>query len=125
MAEYVTKKDLSVGYATAAEVAASRQGDCSEHAVLAAAMCRAVGLPARVVVGYAYVPEIAQLEHVFVGHAWIEAYVGEKWMPLDPALEEFGPGHIAQAVGDGQPSDFFEALGTMGKFEITEVSLGK
>ncbi|MBN1765472.1 MAG: transglutaminase domain-containing protein, partial [Sedimentisphaerales bacterium] len=43
---YVDEKNLSVGYASAAEVAQSRQGDCTEHAVLCAALCRAVGIPA-------------------------------------------------------------------------------
>ena len=43
VAEYIEDKSLSVGYASAAEVVESRQGDCSEFAVLTAAMCRAVG----------------------------------------------------------------------------------
>jgi len=43
--DYIENKSLSVGYASAVEVAASRQGDCTEHAVLVAAMCRAVGIP--------------------------------------------------------------------------------
>ena len=55
VASYIENKDLSIGYASAAEVAASRQGDCSEHAVLVAAMCRAAGIPAQVVSGIAYV----------------------------------------------------------------------
>ena len=42
---YVRAKDLSVGLATASEVALTRQGDCTEHAVLLAAMLRVVGIP--------------------------------------------------------------------------------
>jgi len=68
VAEYVEGKSLSVGYASAAEVAASRQGDCSEFAVLTAAMCRAVGIPAQVVVGVAYVKDFAGHQG-FGGHA--------------------------------------------------------
>ena len=41
--------------ATAAEVARSREGDCTEHAVLLAALARARGIPARVAMGLVYV----------------------------------------------------------------------
>ncbi|GAI55549.1 unnamed protein product, partial [marine sediment metagenome] len=47
VAEYIENRGLSVGYASAVEVAVSRVGDCSEYAVLTAAMCRAVGIPAQ------------------------------------------------------------------------------
>jgi transglutaminase-like putative cysteine protease len=46
VARYIDNKSMSVGYASAAEVVESRQGDCSEFAVLTAALCRAVGIPA-------------------------------------------------------------------------------
>ena len=59
VARYIDNKSMSVGYASAVEVVESRQGDCSEFAVLTAALCRAVGIPAQVVVGIAYVKEFA------------------------------------------------------------------
>jgi len=140
VANYVENRSLSVGYASAAEVAASKQGDCSEFAVLTAAMCRAVGIPAQVVVGVAYVdwdpmlrqtvpPETrgaAGLEHVFGGHAWVQAYVGDKWVGLDAAFKSaglggFDAGHIALAVGNGDPEDFFNLIGTLGRFTIEKV----
>ena len=40
-----TEKDLSVGFATAADVARTAQGDCTEHAVLLAALLRASDIP--------------------------------------------------------------------------------
>ncbi|HUT31003.1 MAG TPA: transglutaminase-like domain-containing protein [Sedimentisphaerales bacterium] len=143
VAGYVENKSLSVGYASAAEVAASRQGDCSEFAVLTAALCRAVGIPAQVVVGVAYVnwdpmmrriinpqgADTANAEHVFGGHAWVQACVGDKWVGLDAAFKSAGlggydPGHIALAVGNGDPEDFFNLLGTIGQFKIEKVVVG-
>jgi len=123
--EYITEKNLSVGYATAVEVAASRQGDCSEHAVLTAAMCRAVGIPARMVTGYLYVPEWGHYQHVFGGHAWTEAYIGGKWIGLDATGDSrsVGVGHLAESVGNGEPVDFFHMVTTMGRFNIAEVRL--
>ena len=127
VAEYITEKDFSVGYATAAEVAVSRQGDCSEHAVLTAAMCRAVGIPARVVSGLLYVEEFAGRRNVFGGHAWNQAYVGNKWVDLDAskATREFGPGYIALAVGNGDPADFFGMVSTLGYFKIEKITINQ
>ncbi|MHC4131518.1 MAG: transglutaminase-like domain-containing protein [Planctomycetota bacterium] len=130
VADYLVNKGLSVGYATAIEVAESKQGDCTEYAVLSAAMCRAVGIPSRVVMGLAYVENYMGLEHRFGGHAWTEAYVGSKWIGIDPAfkgagLGGYGPGHIALAAGNGNPEDFFAIVNSMGQFEIEKVEIIK
>lgn len=130
VAGYIQKKDLSVGYASAAEVAQSRQGDCSEHAVLTAAMCRAVGIPARIVCGVLYVDSFANRKSIFGGHMWVEAYIKDKWIGLDatPINQNnvsfgFGPGHIALAQGDGSPSDFFNLVNTLGCFTIENATV--
>ena len=122
---YVTKKNLSVGYASAAEVAASRQGDCSEHAVLTAAMCRSVGIPARIVAGYVYTPKLAEKTDIFVAHAWVQARLGRKWIGLDATRGGTAPGHIALVIGDGEPADFLGMLNTMGYFKIEKVTIRK
>jgi hypothetical protein len=87
---YITTKDLSVGYASAAEVARSRQGDCSEHAVLTAAMCRAVGIPARVVCGVVYVDTFIGQKRVFGGAhvdgSFLLETVGSVWTPPAPPM---------------------------------------
>lgn len=133
VAEYIENKDLSVGYASALEVIASKQGDCSEHAVLAAALCRAVGIPAQIVTGVAYVDDWRGLQG-FGGHAWVQVYIGRKttgkWVGLDPAFKGtgrggFGPGHITLAVGNGEPADFFNLATTLGKFKIEKAELKK
>jgi hypothetical protein len=126
VADYVTDKSLSVGYASAAEVAASRQGDCTEFAVLTAALCRAVGIPAQVVTGLAYVSQWRDFENGFGGHAWVQAYLGDRWVGLDAAFKSIGlggydAGHIALAVGNGNPEDFLNLINTMGLFKIDKV----
>ena len=75
----------------------SRKGDCGEHAVLAIALMRAAGIPAREVSGLIYWPP----GDSFGYHAWIEVYVGE-WIQLDPSWGEDNPNpsHIALAIGD-------------------------
>jgi hypothetical protein len=136
VAQYIENKSFSVGYASAVEVVESRQGDCSEFAVLTAALCRAVGIPAQVVVGVAYVKEFAGLQG-FGGHAWVQAYLGGdewgqggKWVGLDSAFKSGGrggydPGHIALAVGNGDPADFFNMATALGQFKIEKIDVQK
>jgi len=132
-ADYIENKDLSIGYASAAEVADSKQGDCSEHAVLLAALCRAVGIPAQVVTGIAYVKEFGSAKDTFGGHAWVQAYVGEdkgKWIGLDAAFKGTGrggyeAGHIALATGNGNPEDLLNLVTTLGRFKIEKVTVNK
>jgi len=113
---YIKAKNLSVGYASALEVVRGREGDCTEHAVLAAALCRAVGLPARVTTGFAYLPA----RNAFGPHAWVQVYIGGRWFSLDAALAGFDAGHIALGFGDGDPLDFFGIVNTLGNLKMLE-----
>ena len=103
---YITKKDLNVGFGSAEETAKSREGDCTEHAVLCAALGRAVGLPTRCVVGFGYIPPgdeeptitnaVGTDTGIFGFHMWAEAWIGpDQWVPMDAALDGFDVGHIA------------------------------
>jgi hypothetical protein len=73
-----------------------RAGECGSHSILTAALCRAVGIPARVVWGCMYVPNFGG---AFGQHAWNEIYMGEKigWVPVDSTAYEtdfLDSGHI-------------------------------
>ncbi|HEY0257760.1 MAG TPA: transglutaminase-like domain-containing protein, partial [Candidatus Methylacidiphilales bacterium] len=103
---YITKKDLDIGFASALETARSREGDCTEHAVLCAALGRAAGLPTRCVLGFGYVPpgvdaptlskSVDKDTGLFAFHMWAEAWIGtDQWVPMDAALDGFDVGHIA------------------------------
>ena len=119
---YIRTKDLNVGYASALEVARKPEGDCTEHAVLLAALGRALGIPTRVVDGLAYTERYAGLDHVFVPHAWAQAYVDGRWQSFDAALRGFDAGHIALSVGDGDPWRFFAGFDTLGRMRIEAVA---
>lgn len=86
--DYVTTKSLNVGFATASEVARTREGDCSEHGVLLAALGRLNGLPSRVAVGLAYVPIFGGQDDIFGYHLWTQFYIDGKWVDFDAALRE-------------------------------------
>ncbi len=86
--DYVKHKNLNIGFATASEVARTREGDCSEHGVLLAALGRLNGLPARVAVGVAYVPVFGQASDIFGYHLWTQFYIDGRWVDFDAALRE-------------------------------------
>ena len=128
VSKYVENRTLSIGYASAVEVADSKQGDCSEFAVLTAALCRAAGIPAQVVWGIAYVKEWQGITNSFGGHAWTQVYISGKWVALDSAFRStgrggFDAGHIALAEGTGDPEDFFKVISTFGLFKIDKLDI--
>jgi transglutaminase-like putative cysteine protease len=77
-------KNFKVAFAAAGEVARNLTGDCTEHSVLAAAMCRAVGIPSRVVVGLIYVDELDGFGY----HMWDEVFVNNRWVAIDPSFDQ-------------------------------------
>ncbi len=91
----ITQKNFSQAFATAAEVAQTREGDCTEHAVLLAALARARNLPARVAVGLVYMPNAQGFGY----HMWNEVYIDSRWWPLDAtlAMGGIGAGHLKLA----------------------------
>jgi transglutaminase-like putative cysteine protease len=86
---HMDKKNFSEAFATADHVARTLEGDCTEHAVLAAAMCRAAGVPSRAAVGLLYV-DTAQ-GPAFGFHMWAEVWVRGQWLPIDATL---GRGYV-------------------------------
>jgi hypothetical protein len=77
--DYVTGKNYLKAFSTAVEVAKSREGSCTQHAVLLAALARARGIPARVAVGLVYVED----RPGFAFHAWNEVWIHDRWVALD------------------------------------------
>lgn len=118
VAGYVNEKSLSVGYASALEVLQTRAGDCTEHALLLAALGRALGVPTRVATGIAYVDTWIGMQDTFVPHAWAQAYIDGQWISYDAALGGFGAGHIALGYGDGDPWNFYDGALTLGNLQI-------
>ncbi|MAV36863.1 MAG: hypothetical protein CMJ59_15550, partial [Planctomycetaceae bacterium] len=88
------RADFSTAFASAAEVAKTLRGDCSEHAVLLTALCRARGIPARVATGLVYI--LLENRPGFGFHMWTEVWVGDRWIPLDATLGRggIGAGHL-------------------------------
>lgn len=90
------------GHYSALETLSRRAGDCTEAAVLLAALGRAAGIPTRVVNGLVYSRyEYHGVSNAFLPHSWTLAYVDGRWRSFDLALDAFDSTHIALTVGDG------------------------
>lgn len=98
------------GHFSALEALDRKAGDCTEAAVLLAALGRAAGIPTRVASGLAYSREPFQgVPNVFMPHSWVLAYVDGQWKSFDLALERFDSTHIALTVGDGDARSIMAA----------------
>lgn len=123
--QYIKQVDFSQAFATAAEVAEKPVGDCTEHAVLLAALARARGIPARVAIGLVYM----QGRQSFGYHMWTEVYVDRRWTALDATLGKGGIGaaHLKLAhsslKGGSAYGSFLPIIRVIGrlKIEILEV----
>ncbi|MCB1560431.1 MAG: transglutaminase domain-containing protein [Xanthomonadales bacterium] len=118
---HISDKSLRIGYASASETLHSREGDCTEHALLLAALARASGIPARVATGLVYSDRYAGQRDVFIPHAWVQAWVGGKWRGYDAALNGMDSGHLAIGVGDGDPYRYYEGMSVLGNLKIIDV----
>ncbi len=123
--EAIQEKNFSQAFATAAEVAQSREGDCTEHSVLLAALARASGIPARVAIGLVYSTSAGG----FAFHMWNEVYVDEQWIPVDATLARGGIGAGHLKLGDSNLSgsislaSFLPVAQVMGQLEIESVDV--
>ena len=120
---HMTKSGFTTAFASAAEVAKSRKGDCTEHAVLLVAMARAAGIPARVAMGLVY------YQKAYAYHMWTEVHIDGRWIPLDATLGKGGIGaaHLkvshSNLKGASPYAGFLPVLKIIGqlKIEIEEV----
>ena len=80
--DWIKDKNFSVGFASAQEVARNPKGDCTEHGVLAVALLRRLGVPARGVTGWVAFGGTMGL------HFWVEARIGGRWLPIDPTFDQ-------------------------------------
>jgi transglutaminase-like putative cysteine protease len=80
---YLEKGSPDIADPTAKQILANPTGDCSEHALLFTALCRAAGIPARRCSGYVCIGDD------WGSHAWCEIWVGE-WIGADPTTNEIG-----------------------------------
>ena len=96
----------------ALQVLETRAGDCNEHAVLYAALARAVGLPARVVAGLVY------QNGAFLYHAWDEVWLGNGWLTVDAIFDQMPVDVTHIKLVEGGPETHAALVPLIGKLSI-------
>jgi hypothetical protein len=122
---YVRNRDYTQGLATASDVVQTRQGDCTEYAVLLAALCRSRGIPARVAIGLVYYRPASG----FAFHMWNEVWIENRWIPLDATLGMGGTGgghlKVTESAMDGTSdlASFLPVLSVVNKLQIDVIAV--
>lgn len=101
---------------SAVESFEARAGVCRDFAHLGIALCRALRIPARMVVGYLF--ELDPMDQ----HAWFEAFVGNRWFTFD-ATQQVPKGNRV-AVGYGRDATDVAFVTQFGPLELTDMSVG-
>lgn len=93
---------------SAADIVQTKTGVCRDFTHLCLALCRALNIPARMVVGYLYDLKPMDL------HAWFEAYVGDKWYTFDATQDTPKANRVVIAHGrDANDVAFASQFGKM------------
>jgi len=109
--------DYSIGVPrSCTDVLERPRGVCRDYATLAAGLCRAAGIPSRVVGGIVYA------EGKFFYHAWTECWVGE-WVPFDATQ----PGSFVDAThvkfAQGDVTDMYNVASIVGRIKVNVESV--
>jgi transglutaminase-like putative cysteine protease len=87
------KYGVSNASTSALDTAKKRAGVCRDFSHLRIALCRALRIPARMVVGYLHLLDPMDL------HAWFEAFVGGRWYTFDATQKQPRGNRIVIAYG--------------------------
>jgi len=118
--------EFSQAMGTCKNTARELSGDCTEHAMLATGMCRALGIPSKTALGLVYAPA-KDGGAILAYHMWFEVYADGGWLALDAimGLGSVGPGHvkITDAHWDGEKgfTPLLPVLGVLGSSPKVEV----
>jgi transglutaminase-like putative cysteine protease len=109
--------DAAAPFVPASQVARSLRGDCRHYAILAAALCRAAGIPARTAVGLVQNGSTPSLGF----HLWSEVNIDGQWRGLDATLGQGGVGVAHLKVAD----DSWQGVRSLTPFLPAQRVLGK
>jgi len=105
------KKSATASLPSAVDVLKNLEGDCNEHAVLFAALCRAAGVPAQICVGLVYV------DGTFYYHAWNKVFLG-RWVQVDPTFGQFPVDATHIKFTEGELEEQAKVLKIVGEIKI-------
>ncbi|MGC9325846.1 MAG: transglutaminase-like domain-containing protein [Desulfomonilia bacterium] len=100
---------------TALDVLMEKRAECQGHAYLYASFARSLGIPTRVISGIVY-----SIEHQgFLYHAWAESFIEDRWVPVDPTLNQVPADvtHVKVVEGENM-ADLIPMVSLIGRIRI-------
>jgi transglutaminase-like putative cysteine protease len=91
----------------------TKRGSCRDFAVLMIEACRSLGIAARFVSGYIFVPNSSGISGGGATHAWMQAYLpGAGWVDFDPTNSIIGNRNLIRVAVAWTPDQVLPLWGT-------------
>jgi transglutaminase-like putative cysteine protease len=111
--EFSYARRTEKGVQTPEETLRLRRGSCRDFAVLMMEGARSLGLAARFVSGYIFVPNSSGLSGGGATHAWMQAYLpGAGWIDFDPTNSIVGNRNLIRVAVAWDPKQALPLWGT-------------
>lgn len=126
--EFIYTRRTEKGVQTPEETLQTRKGSCRDFAVLMIEATRSLGVAARFVSGYIYVPNSGGIAGGGATHAWVQAYLpGAGWIDFDPTNSIVGNRNLIRVAVAWTPEQVLPLWGTYtgsaGAFRGMDVSV--
>jgi hypothetical protein len=106
------RKNPTASLPSAIDVLETREGDCNEHAILFAALARAMGIPTKIYVGLVNLDGSAYFYHAWCA-VWLDA-----WVPVDPTFDQFPADCAHLKLKEGEIAEQAKVLKVVGNLTI-------
>jgi transglutaminase-like putative cysteine protease len=111
--QFIYTRRVEKGVQTPAETMAKKRGSCRDFALLMMEAARSLGIAARFVSGYIYVPSFSGVTGGGSTHAWMQAYLpGAGWVDFDPTNSIVGNRNLIRVAVAWSPEHALPLWGT-------------
>jgi transglutaminase-like putative cysteine protease len=111
--QFIYTRRVEKGVQTPDETLQKQRGSCRDFAVLMMEACRSLGIAARFVSGYIFVPSYSGHEGGGATHAWLQAYLpGAGWIDFDPTNSIIGNRNLIRVAVAWDPRHALPLWGT-------------
>jgi transglutaminase-like putative cysteine protease len=111
--QFIYTRRIEKGVQTPEETLRKRRGSCRDFAVLMMEASRSLGIAARFVSGYIFVPNRSNIAGGGATHAWMQAYLpGAGWIDFDPTNSIIGNRNLIRVAVAWAPEHALPLWGT-------------
>lgn len=128
-AQFAYERRIEKGVQTPLETLQNGRGSCRDFALLMMEAVRSLGLAARFVSGYIFMPDFGTTIGVGSTHAWMQVFLpGAGWVDFDPTNSIVGNRNLIRVAVAWNPAEALPLwgsyIGSAGSFRGMEVTVG-